>query len=115
MMGDRVCLAMLMLYHYGSPIWILLHHLAITKALSERAIHPIYGYTIYPDSLYESLAEWLGQHHGWHKVQRDWIVMCPGVVPSLHAAAMAFSEPGESIIVQPPVYFPFFLCGHKYW
>lgn len=94
------------------PLWVadmdFAAPLAVTKALSERAIHPIYGYTIYPDSLYESLAEWLEQHHGWHKVHRDWIVMCPGVVPSLHAAAMAFSEPGESIIVQPPVYFPFF-------
>ena len=94
------------------PLWVadmdFAAPLAVTKALSERAAHPVYGYTLYPDSLYESLIEWLEQHHGWHGVHRDWIVMCPGVVPSLHAAAMAFSEPGESIIVQPPVYFPFF-------
>ncbi len=94
------------------PLWVadmdFAAPLAVTKALSERAIHPVYGYTLYPDSLYESLIEWLEHHHGWHGVHRDWIVMCPGVVPSLHAAAMAFSEPGESIIVQPPVYFPFF-------
>ena len=94
------------------PLWVadmdFAAPIAVTKALSERATHPIYGYTLYPDSLYESLIEWLKQHHGWHEVHRDWIVMCPGVVPSLHAAAMAFSEPGESIIVQPPVYFPFF-------
>ena len=94
------------------PLWVadmdFAAPIAVTKALSERATHPIYGYTLYPDSLYESLIEWLKQHHGWHEVPRDWIVMCPGVVPSLHAAAMAFSEPGESIIVQPPVYFPFF-------
>jgi len=94
------------------PLWIadmdFAAPFAVTKALSERAIHPVYGYTLYPDSLYESLIEWLERHHGWHNVHRDWIVMCPGVVPSLHAAAMAFSERGESIIVQPPVYFPFF-------
>lgn len=94
------------------PLWVadmdFAAPIAVTKALSERAIHPVYGYTLYPDSLYESLIEWLEHHHGWHGVHRDWIVMCPGVVPSLHAAAMAFSEPGESIIVQPPVYFPFF-------
>ena len=81
---------------------------AVTHALSERAAHPIYGYTLYPDSLYDSLVKWLKQHHGWHGIHRDWIVMCPGVVPSLHAAAIALSEPGELIIVQPPVYFPFF-------
>lgn len=94
------------------PLWVadmdFAAPLAVTKALSERAIHPVYGYTLYPDSLYESLIEWLEQHHDWQGVHRDWIVMCPGVVPSLHAAAMAFSKPGESIIVQPPVYFPFF-------
>ena len=94
------------------PLWVadmdFAAPLAVTKALSERAMHPVYGYTLYPDSLYESLIEWLAKHHGWHNVHRDWIIMCPGVVPSLHAAAMAFSEPGESVIVQPPVYFPFF-------
>lgn len=80
---------------------------AITKALIERANHPIYGYTIYPDSLYESIIDWLKRRHHW-EIQRDWVVMCPGVVPSLNAAVMAFTQPGESIIIQPPVYFPFF-------
>ena len=80
---------------------------AVTRSLARRAAHPVYGYSIYPDSLYESLIAWLWQRHGW-KVHREWIMMCPGVVPSLHAAVMTFSEPGESIIAQPPVYFPFF-------
>ena len=80
---------------------------AVTKALIERANHPIYGYTIYPDSLYESIIDWLKRRHHW-EIQREWIVMCPGVVPSLNAAVMAFTQPGESIIIQPPVYFPFF-------
>lgn len=94
------------------PLWVadmdFAAPFAITKALSERASHPIYGYTLYPESLYESLINWLELYHGWKDVHRDWIIMCPGVVPSLHASAIAFSEPGESIIVQPPVYFPFF-------
>ncbi|HET7062089.1 MAG TPA: pyridoxal phosphate-dependent aminotransferase [Nitrosospira sp.] len=80
---------------------------AVTRALGERALHPIYGYTLYPDSLYESLMAWLKRRHGWD-VHRDWIMMCPGVVPSLHTAVAAFAEPGASVIVQPPVYFPFF-------
>ncbi|SCY43631.1 cystathione beta-lyase [Nitrosospira sp. Nl5] len=80
---------------------------AVTRALAERAAHPVYGYTVYPDSLYESLIDWLRRRHDW-EVQREWIVMCPGVVPSLHAAVMAFAESGDSVIVQPPVYFPFF-------
>ncbi len=81
---------------------------AVIQALTKRVTHPVYGYTSYPDSLYESLINWLKQHHGWQEVQREWVLMCPGVVPSLHAAALAFAEPGESIIIQPPVYFPFF-------
>lgn len=93
------------------PLWVadmdFAAPAAVTRALAERAAHPVYGYTVYPDSLYESLIDWLGRRHGW-EVQREWIVMCPGVVPSLHAAVMAFAEPGGSVIVQPPVYFPFF-------
>jgi cystathionine beta-lyase len=80
---------------------------AVTRALTERAQHPIYGYTLFPDSLYEALIVWLQRRHGW-KIQREWIVMCPGVVPSINAAVMALTQPGEAIIVQPPVYFPFF-------
>ncbi|MDP1596195.1 MAG: pyridoxal phosphate-dependent aminotransferase [Methylotenera sp.] len=80
---------------------------AVTRALTERAAHPIYGYTTYPDSLYDALISWLKRHHDW-EIEREWIVMCPGVVPSLHAAVMAIAKPSESVIVQPPVYFPFF-------
>ena len=80
---------------------------AVTQALAARAAHPIYGYSFFPDSLYEALIDWLHQRHGW-KVPREWIVMAPGVVTSLHAAALAFTEPGQGVIVQPPVYDLFF-------
>lgn len=80
---------------------------AVTQALSARAAHPVYGYSFYPESLYTALIDWLQQRHGW-AVQREWIVMAPGVVPSLHAAALAFAEPGQGVIAQPPVYTPFF-------
>lgn len=80
---------------------------AVTRALTERAKRPIYGYTDYPDSLFDSLINWLKRRHGW-EIQREWIVMCPGVVPTLHAAILAFSEPDDNIIVQPPVYHPFY-------
>ena len=80
---------------------------AVTQALTERAQHPIYGYTLFPESLFDALIDWLQRRHGW-TVQRDWIVMCPGVVPSINAAVMALTHPGDAIIIQPPVYFPFF-------
>lgn len=80
---------------------------AITRALAERAAHPIYGYTLYPDSMYEALMCWMKKRHGW-EMERDWIVMCPGVVPALHATILAVTQPDETVIVQNPVYAPFF-------
>jgi cystathionine beta-lyase len=80
---------------------------AVTMALANRAAHPLYGYTFYPESTYEVLIEWLKKRHNW-EVQREWIIMAPGVVPSLFASVMAFAKEEEGVIVQPPVYFPFF-------
>lgn len=80
---------------------------AVTHALIERAKHPILGYTLEPDSLFDALIQWHKKHHGWD-IKREWILLSPGVVPSLHAASLAFAHASESIIVQPPVYFPFF-------
>ncbi len=80
---------------------------AITEALIARARHPIYGYTYFPDSLTETVVNWMRQRHGW-TIKREWVVICPGVVPSLSAALMAFTGVGDSVIIQPPVYYPFF-------
>lgn len=80
---------------------------AVIKVFTQRAEHPVYGYTFYPESMYDALIAWLQKRHGW-TVERDWIVMAPGVVTSLFASVMAFAESGEGVIVQPPVYAPFF-------
>ncbi|MFC6805087.1 aminotransferase class I/II-fold pyridoxal phosphate-dependent enzyme [Methylophaga thalassica] len=79
---------------------------AVTKALVERAKHPIYGYTLHPDSMYEALIEWSAKRYDWQIKQSD-IIMCPGVVPSINAVIEAITEPGDKVIVQPPVYFLF--------
>jgi len=79
----------------------------ITRALEARLQHPVFGYTLYPESIYESIIEWFWRRHSW-RIERDWILMAPGVVPSLFAAVQAFAGEGEGVIVQPPVYFPFF-------
>ena len=79
---------------------------AVQRALAARAAHPVFGYTIHPDSMYEAQMHWLATRHGW-AVARDSLLFCPGVVPSLHACIMALSQPGDGVIVQPPVYAPF--------
>lgn len=93
------------------PLWVADMDFAsppqVTQALIERATHPIYGYSHFPESVYDALIDWMHRRHGW-QVERDWIVLCPGVVPSINAAVLALTQPGDGVIVQPPVYFPFF-------
>lgn len=94
-----------------SPLWVADMDFAVpecvTRALQERLNHPVFGYTLYPESLYQSIIDWFERRHHW-KIERDWILMAPGVVPSLFAAVQAFAKEDEGVIVQPPVYFPFF-------
>lgn len=80
---------------------------AITMALQARASHPILGYSIAPESLYEALIDWLLAKHQW-QVKREWIVLTPGVVLSLNLVVAALTQENDGVIVQPPVYFPFF-------
>lgn len=93
------------------PLWVADMDFAVPEAVSQalaaRAAHPVFGYSLFPDEVYAALTDWLRARHNW-EVERDWIMMVPGVVPSLHAAVLAFAEAGEGVIVQPPVYFPFF-------
>lgn len=89
---------------------------AVQRALTERAAHPVFGYTIHPNSIYDALVHWLATRHDWN-IERESVMFCPGVVPSLHACIMALTEPDEAVIVQPPVYAPFLsapeTCGRK--
>lgn len=94
-----------------SPLWVADMDFAVpecvTRALQERINHPVFGYTLYPDSIYQSIIDWFQRRHQW-TIEREWILMAPGIVPSLFAAAQAFAQEGEGVIVQSPVYFPFF-------
>lgn len=94
-----------------SPLWVADMDFdvpeCVTHALRERINHPIFGYTLYPESIYQSIIEWFQRRHQW-TIEREWIVFAPGVVPSLFAAVQAFAKEGEGVIVQSPVYFPFF-------
>ncbi len=93
------------------PLWVADMNLpspeCVTNALVKRAKHPIYGYTIYPDRFFEVIEEWMRQRHGW-RIQRETIVPVPGVVPALDFLVTALTEPNDAILIQPPVYPPFF-------
>ena len=79
----------------------------IVEAIKKRAEHEIYGYTFRSESYYQSIIGWMKRRHNWD-IQKDWISFSPGVVAGLTYGIEAFSKPGEGVIVQPPVYFPFF-------
>lgn len=89
---------------------------AVRQALASRSEHPVYGYTVHPESLFEAQMQWLSTRHHW-SVARSSILFCPGVVPSLHACIMGLSQPRDGVIVQTPVYAPFLaapeICGRK--
>ena len=79
----------------------------IMEAIRERSRHEILGYTIKTDSFYGSIAGWYKKRQQW-SIEKDWIQFSPGVVPALSMAIRAFTEQGDKVIGQPPVYHPFF-------
>ncbi|MFA8432947.1 MAG: MalY/PatB family protein [Marinifilaceae bacterium] len=79
----------------------------IVKAIQKRASHEIYGYTFRDTGCNRAIKNWLLQKHGW-KIEEEWLSSSPGVVTALSISVMAFTNPGDRIAVQPPVYFPFF-------
>jgi len=79
----------------------------ITGKLRLRLDHEIYGYSFRPPEYYNSIIKWYSARHNW-QIEKENICFCPGIVPALNLCTLAFTRPGDSIIVQPPVYFPFF-------
>jgi cysteine-S-conjugate beta-lyase len=81
----------------------------IIEALKERLEHEILGYSIRPERFNEAIISWMKLQHNWD-VRKSWISYSPGVVPAINMLVLAFTKPGDRIIVQPPVYFPFFMA-----
>ena len=79
----------------------------IISAIQKRLEHPILGYTKSPENFYSSTINWITSHHNWN-IERDWVDFLPGIVPGLSFAVQSLTAPGDEVIVQPPVYYPFF-------
>lgn len=79
----------------------------ITESLRHQIESSIYGYSFRPSEYYASIIDWMKMRHNW-SIEKEWIIFTPGIVPALNFCTLAFTQPGDSIIVQPPVYFPFF-------
>ncbi|UJW56468.1 putative C-S lyase [Bacillus sp. A116_S68] len=80
---------------------------AISNALKKRVEHGIFGYTFTGETVADAIINWMANRHGW-EINKSWITYSPGVVPSIGKTIQALTEPGDRILIQSPVYPPFF-------
>ncbi|MBM3292795.1 putative C-S lyase, partial [Candidatus Bathyarchaeota archaeon] len=92
------------------PMWIADMDFAcppiVVEAVKARAEHPIFGYTGATDRYYESFIDWMGRRNGW-KIKREWMCFTPGVVTAIDVCIQAYTHPGDKVVIQNPVYYPF--------
>lgn len=93
------------------PLWVADMDFAappeVFEAINRRAQHGIYGYTVRGEWFQQAIAGWMQRRHNWG-VPLDTIEYAPGVVPSMVMAVMAFTRPGDKVLIQTPVYPPFY-------
>ena len=96
--------------HDVTPLWIADLDFAvcpdITSALRDRLEHPVLGYSAAPDSYWESIIDWQRRRHGF-EIKRDELTFIPGVVKGIALALNYFTNRGDKVVIQPPVYHPF--------
>jgi cystathionine beta-lyase len=79
----------------------------VLEALKKRLDHGVFGYEAVPDGLMPALVRWLSARHGW-QVDESHILRAPNILNALSMAACLFTQEGDGVIVQPPVFFDFF-------
>jgi cystathionine beta-lyase len=93
------------------PLWIADMDFRVAREISDaikaRAEHDIYAYTFHSQSFFRSAVDWVQRRHHW-TVQPEWLSFSPGVVPAINMCVLAFTDPGNKIIIQTPVYPPFY-------
>ncbi|MFS1512837.1 MalY/PatB family protein [Chengkuizengella sp. SCS-71B] len=79
----------------------------VVDALINRAEHGVYGYSSSPNSYDEAVISWFEQRHDW-KIEKEWLSYSPGVMPTIGFLIACLTEPGDKVVLQSPVYYPFF-------
>mgnify|MGYP002765681530 FL=1 len=79
----------------------------ITEAITKRAAHGVFGYTIVPDEWYEAYIGWWKNRHAF-KIEKEWMMFCTGVVPAISSIVRKMTTVGENVLIQTPVYNIFF-------
>lgn len=80
----------------------------VIEAVRKRAEAGVFGYTVPSGGYYEAVVAWLKRRHHFD-IQTEWIKFGPGVVPALNMLMRAYTDPGDKVIIQMPVYYPFFI------
>lgn len=80
---------------------------AVTEAVTARASHGIYGYTILSDEWYKAYQSWWGRRHHL-EIEKDWLIFCTGVVPAISSVIRKMTSVAEKVVVMTPVYNIFF-------
>lgn len=92
------------------PLWVADMDFKTTSyvedAVVERTKHGIFGYTESREEYFQAVAGWMRRHHNW-EIRPEWLIKTPGVVFALAMAVKAFTEKGDSVLIQQPVYYPF--------
>lgn len=78
----------------------------VEEAIIERTKHGIFGYSEVQGEYFEAVAGWMKRHHNWD-VDEKWLIKTPGVVFALAMAVKAYTDIGDSVLIQQPVYYPF--------
>ncbi|SHF76078.1 cystathione beta-lyase [Modicisalibacter ilicicola DSM 19980] len=98
------------------PLWVadmdFVSPPAVTEALQARVAHGVFGYGRLPDSLRTTLCRWSHHHYGWD-IDPEWQLWLPGVVPALHLASLALTEPGDGVLTVTPIYPPFLKVAER--
>ncbi|MFW6300946.1 MAG: MalY/PatB family protein [Bacillota bacterium] len=79
----------------------------IIESIKNRVEHGVFGYTFPAKEYKDVIVDWYKKRYDW-EIKPDWIVLLSGVVPGINIALKALTRPGDSVIIQPPVYYPFF-------
>jgi cystathionine beta-lyase len=81
----------------------------IRKRIAKRLEHPILGYTYRSSAFSGSFTSWVQRRHNW-TIDPTWVTFMPGVVAAVSVAVLAYTKPEDEVIIQPPVYHPFYFC-----
>ena len=92
------------------PLWVADMDFRISsyiqEALIKQAEHGVYGYSEVQDEYFQVLKSWMARNFDW-RVERRWLIKTPGIVFALAMAVKAFTQKGDGILIQQPVYYPF--------